>query len=478
VTAADRQAAAARQRRHTIALWRWALVEPAMDPALTPRQRGAIVRDLASREHKDPDGKTVPVSRRTLDRWIVARREGGFEALVPSPRQCPPRLGTGTEELAAGLKMENPARTGAQVRRILAAQGGCVPSVRTIQRWLEARELTTRPGGAPPEVFGRFEAATVNEIWTADLMNGPVTGGRACHLAGIIDDHSRFLTGHRFVRRPDAVRFAAVLRAAVQRHGIPAVLYTDHGGCFTDASLARTCAVLGIKLVHSQPGKPAGRGKIEKVFQTIQQQFLVEVTGDEQHPARHPVTSLDELNELLDHWVREVYHARVHSETGQSPAGRHAAAGPAALPDPVLLRQAFAWSAVRLVRKTATVELEGNVYSVDPFLVGRKVELIFDPFDMTELAVYWAGRKVGRAVPQVIGRHAHPKAPPDEDPEPVTYTGIDYLALIADAGQPARGEQLRLANIADAGDGPGAGLQDKDSQGQDQQGEGEQEARR
>src|SRR5262249_35590864 len=84
----------------------------------------------------------------------------------------------------------------------------------------------------------------------------------------------------------------------------------------------------------------------------------------------------------------------------------------------------------------------------------------------------------GRAVPQVIGRHAHPRAPPDEDPEPVTCTGIDYLALIAGAGQPARGEQLRLASIADAGDGPGAGLRDEDSQGQDQQGEGEQEARR
>jgi hypothetical protein len=62
------------------------------------------------------------------------------------------------------------------------------------------------------------------------------------------------------------------------------LLYTDHGGCFTDASLARTCAVLGIKLVHSQPGQPAGRGKIEKVFQTIQQQFLVEVTGDRNDP--------------------------------------------------------------------------------------------------------------------------------------------------------------------------------------------------
>ncbi len=466
MTAADREAAARRQRAQTIALWRWSLIEPAMDPALTSRQRGAIVRELAGREHAGPSGRMVAVSRKTIDRWITARRSGGFDALVPAPRQCTPRTDPQVVELAAGLKKENPARTAAQVRRVLAAQLGWAPSERAIQRWFEARELTTRPGGQPPAAFGRFEAERVNEIWTADLMNGPRVGGRACHLAGIIDDHSRFLPGHRFVRRPDAVRFAGVLRAAVQRHGIPAVLYTDHGGCFTDASLARTCAVLGIKLTHSRAGQPAGRGKVEKVFQTIQQQFLVEVTGDEQHPARHPVTSLDELNELLDHWVAGVYHARVHSETGQSPAARYAAAGLARLPDPVLLRQAFAWSAVRLVRKTATVELEGNVYSVDPFLAGRKVELVFDPFDMTELAVYWAGRKVGRAVPQVIGRHAHPKAPPDEDPEPVTYTGIDYLALIAGDGQPARGEQLRLSSIDDSGAG---GLPDKDEQRQDEQ---------
>jgi putative transposase len=480
MTAADREAAARRRRAQTIALWRWSLIEPAMDPALSSRQRGAIVRQLAGREHAGPSGRTVSVSRKTIDRWITARRAGGFDALVPAPRQCTPRTDPQVVELAVGLKKENPARTAAQVRRVLAAQLGWAPSERAIQRWFEARELTTRPGGQPPAAFGRFEAGRVNEIWTADLMNGPRVGGRACHLAGIIDDHSRFLTGHRFVRRPDAVRFAGVLHAAVQRYGIPAVLYTDHGGCFTDASLARTCAVLGIKLVHSQPGRPAGRGKVEKVFQTIQQQFLVEVAGDEQHPARHPVASLDALNELLDHWVAGVYHARVHSETGQSPAGRHAAAGPAALPDPVLLRQAFAWSAVRLVRKTATVELEGNVYSVDPFLAGRKVELVFNPFDMTELTVYWAGRKVGRATPQVISRHAHPKAPPDEDPEPVTYTGIDYLALIAGPGQQDRGEQLHLASIDDPGDGasPGQPGQDNGNQAQDNQGQGGQEGQR
>ena len=65
MTAADRQAAAARQRRHTIALWRWALTEPAMDPALTSRQRGAVVRDLASREHQDPDGRIFQIGNLT-----------------------------------------------------------------------------------------------------------------------------------------------------------------------------------------------------------------------------------------------------------------------------------------------------------------------------------------------------------------------------------------------------------------------------
>src|SRR6266851_6814133 len=382
MTAADREAANSRQRARTVALWRWALIEPAMDAALTSRQRGAIVRQLAAREHAGPSGTPAAVSRRTIDRWIVARRQGGFEALVPSPRQCPPRAGTQTEELAAGLKMENPARTAAQVRRVLAAQLGCAPSERTIQRWFAARELTTRPGGAPPQAFGRFQAGAVNEIWTADLMNGPRVAGKATFLAGIIDDRSRFLTGARFVRRTDAVRFAGVLRAAVAAHGIPSVLYCDNGSAFIDSSLERACAVLGMKLTHSAPSRPMGRGKIERVFGVIQQQFLVEISGDPDggSPARHPAASLEELNGLLAAWLRAEYHARPHSETGQAPAARLAAGGEPALPDPALLKEAFSWSVIRQVRKTATVSVEGNVYSVDPFLTGRKVECVFDPF--------------------------------------------------------------------------------------------------
>src|SRR5258708_228146 len=189
MTAADRDTAARRQRAQTIALWRWWLVAPAVDDALTSRQRGAIVRDLAGREHAGPWGSTVPVSRKTIDRWITARRAGGFDALVPAPRQSSPRTDPQVVELAVGLKRENPARTAAQVRRVLAAQLGWAPSERAIQRWFEARELTTRPRGQPPAPFGRFEADRVNDILAADLMNGPRAGRRPAHLAGIIDDY-------------------------------------------------------------------------------------------------------------------------------------------------------------------------------------------------------------------------------------------------------------------------------------------------
>ena len=100
----------------------------------------------------------------------------------------------------------------------------------------------------------------MNEIWTADLMNGPKVAGRPSFLAGIIDDRSRFLTGARFVRRPDAVRFAGVLRAAIAAHGVPRTLYTDNGSCFADSSLARACAVLGIKPDPQRPRPPDGPG--------------------------------------------------------------------------------------------------------------------------------------------------------------------------------------------------------------------------
>jgi len=132
--------------------------------------------------------------------------------------------------------------------------------------------------------------------------------------------------------------------------------------------LLRALAVLGIRLTHSRPGQPAGRGKIERFFRTVREQFLLELTVP---GAASRVTGLAELNELFTAWVETVYHQRVHSETGQAPLARFLAAGTPATPTPAQLREAFLWSEHRAVTKTATVSLHGNTYEVDAALTGR-----------------------------------------------------------------------------------------------------------
>jgi len=163
----DRKRAARAER---VALFRYQLIREAADPALTVRQRGRLVRELAARAHEGPFGEPVVVSRATIDRWIRAWKAGGFASLAPPARQVMLRTDAAVLELAAGLKRENPERTAAQVMRILRTTCGWSPSVRTLQRHFERLELATRPDGRAPAVFGRFECAQPNEMWTGDVL--------------------------------------------------------------------------------------------------------------------------------------------------------------------------------------------------------------------------------------------------------------------------------------------------------------------
>jgi len=167
----------------------------------------------------------------------------------------------------------------------------------------------------PKVAFGRFEAERPNELWTGDALHGPVIGSRKTYLFAFIDDYSRALTGYRFGYAEDTVRLEAALRRGIERRGVPDTAYLDNGSAMISRQLLRALAVLGTKLTHSAPGRPEGRGKIERVFGTVRSQFLVEVTPE-------TVSTLAELNERFDAWVESIYHRRVHSETKEAPIER------------------------------------------------------------------------------------------------------------------------------------------------------------
>ncbi len=411
------------ERRRDIGLFRYSLVREPADPGLSKAERGELVRELTAVDHAGPDGCRLRVGRSTLDRWIRAWRAGGFEALIPAARVVEAR--TPPEVLAVGeaLKREVPARTAAQVAQIMAISGDATCSRRTLQRHFARLGLNTRPDGAAPRVFGRFEASVPNELWTGDALHGPMVAGRKTYLLAFIDDFSRLLPAYRWTWAEDTVRLSGAFRAGVAARGVPGAVLVDRGSAFVDSQFHRACAVLGVRLIHAKPRSPTTKGKIERFFRTTRSQFVVEVEA-------RGVADLAELNTLFTAWVEVVYHRRTHTETRDSPLERFASTEPPVLPSPGLLREAFLWAERRMVTKTATVSLFGNSFEVDAALVGRKAELVFDPFDLTVIEVRFEGRPMGRAVPMRISRHTHPKARPDATPAPVP-TGIDYLSLLA-----------------------------------------------
>ena len=352
---------------------------------------------------------------------------------MPSPRADTGAVRAHPELFAeaAALRLELPGRSAAQIASILYHRHGVAVAERTIRAQLRRAGLHRAALAAAPKAYGRYEAARPNERWITDVLVGPWVpwprreGSVRARLFLIVDDHSRLLVDGRFFAHENARACQDLLRRAITRRGLPEVFYADNGAPFSNAWLARTCAVLGIRLVHSKPYSPQGRGKQERLNRYIREAFLAEA-------AHRGIESLEQLNDLFAAWAGQVANRRVHAETGQAPIDRFEAGGPPRQADPARLAEAFRWSVTRRVTRTATVPLEGNAYAVDPALTGRRVELRYDPEDLSGDRGL-PGRQARRGRSAV--RHPPARAPgrPPGRPAPAVPAGIDYLGLVAAA---------------------------------------------
>ena len=144
------------------------------------------------------------------------------------------------------------------------------------------------------ELVHRREAAGPNAIWQADhtpldiLLIRPDGEAAKPWLTTVIDDYSRAVAGYFLsFEDPSSLHTSLALRQAIWRKedprwivcGIPDVLYTDNGSDFTSQHLEQVGADLKIRLVFSIPGKPRGRGRIERFFSTVNEMFLCELDG-------------------------------------------------------------------------------------------------------------------------------------------------------------------------------------------------------
>jgi putative transposase len=357
-----------------------------------------------------PDGTQRLHQRRTIEDWWYADQHGGFAGLCPKERadKGQPRLLT--PEQQKGILEQAQAHLPVPVKglyRRWSEQDPQLPSLSSIYRFLREHELNTKArraqlrqplGGATK----CFEAPFVHDLWMTDFSPGPylhpTDGAKAIptHLCVILDDHSRLIPYAAYYLHADTQAFHQTLKEALRRRGVPAKLYTDQGGPFTNDHTRVVCANLGIRLLHAKPYHAWSKGKAERVLFTIQQDFEASLRLPGQG-----VASLEELNAKFSLWLQSVYHARVHSSTHLTPVERYQrGAHLVKALDPHLdLEQLFYHQLTRTVRRDGTVRLDNQLYEVDLSLRTLEVQLRFAPFRLDRSEVRYRGTAFGLAQP-------------------------------------------------------------------------------
>ena len=403
-----------------LALAKFAVIAPLVCRDLAPAEREALRKEILAAAHRFPGDRLRRFAPRTVRNWIVLYKRSGLDGLRAGdrkdkgvPRVVPPEV----MERAKALNAELPTRSAQTIGAMLAAEGLGLHAASTLSYHI--RRSPAVADAATPKAFRRFEHAHPNDCWQSDMTDGPwlpdpedPARKRKCYLHGFIDDHSRKVMHAQFYWRESLPALENCFRQAIARHGIPAMAYWDNGSAYRATQLRRMAARLRVEIVFATPYSPEGKGKIERFWATLKGALYQEIE-------RADFTGLDELNKFLWAWLEAHYTHRVHSQTGATPhdrweAGRHRIreVSPEALAD------TFLWEDERHVVKTGEVCLGGNRYPVPAALVGQRVMVRYDPYDLAEIKVFARGQLVGAFRPAELVSRTFAKARPHDDGPP------------------------------------------------------------
>jgi len=369
------------------------------------------------------------ISRRTLGRWLKGHFENGFEGLRPMPRNMRPNaahvryahslIPEALIDEAVLLRREVPMRSVDQIIEILELEGKAEKGFlrrSTLQSKLQARGVSTaqmklyhRTGLAAR----RFVRKDRNELWQSDVKFGPylkIDGKpKQIYLVCFIDDATRYVVHGEFYDSLDQSIVEDCLRKAVMKEGLPKRLLFDNGKQFRNKWMERACAMLDIKLIFTAPYSPETKGKVERFNRTVDS-FLAEARLKN-------ARNLDEFNDLWQVWLQECYHSRQHDGiAGKTPkeAYNNSAATLRFAPSETLAA-AFLRHETRKVDKSGCISFRGKKYEVGITYIGRVVDVLYDPLDVSVLTVEDKGFRTSHAVHElVIGEHTGPRPKPPE----------------------------------------------------------------
>jgi len=414
------------------AVFRYQVIAPLTDERAQGTLR-ARVAELAGEDHHHPKHGPLQLSERTLWTWLRLYREGGVDALRPRRRKDagqPRAVTVQALDRAEALRREEPGRWTRFVKDILMRESllPCAAAVHrsTLDRHLRRRGVSRRQLktlGEKRTIKMRFE--NFGDLWVGDYHHGcrvlaPDARIVVAKLGAFIDHTTRYPVADRWYVEEDLTTLRDTMLRALLRWGAPRMAYADRAKVYRSDQLAYSLAALGCQLVHSRAYYSKGRGVIERWWQ-LAQAFEREVA------IREELATIHELNRLWEAFKTIHYLEHPHDELGMTPAQAIAGVVPRPI-DPAVARELFLVRDHRLVHKSdGCISVEGRRFLCDSSLRGRRVEVRYDPRELTSVLVFVDGKRAQRALPQPIGR-----VPEADTAKPAAPAGpkTDYLAML------------------------------------------------
>ncbi|MCE9566850.1 MAG: DDE-type integrase/transposase/recombinase, partial [Planctomycetes bacterium] len=293
------------------------------------KTRHERVHNVAAMTFLDEEGNSRQFTWRTIQTWFYRYKNQGITGMTPQPRKDKGHVRKVTpEDLLEAINAAKPhfhnQRTNKRaIYRFCVEKGLLQPdhiAQTTFYRFIREYGLLALDDTDQNKKRLAFSMKYANQLWQADTMVGPYcdTGlslgsRKQARLIAFIDDASRVLCHGEFFFEENVDTLVKALRAAFYKRGVPEQLLVDNGSIYCSQEITLICARVGCILRHTPVRDAAAKGKIERFFRRVRDQFLVQ---------KLDLSSLEALNRQFTQWVEHDYNATEHDGIGTKPIDR------------------------------------------------------------------------------------------------------------------------------------------------------------
>ncbi|MEO5367994.1 MAG: DDE-type integrase/transposase/recombinase [Magnetococcus sp. WYHC-3] len=364
------------------------------------------IKRVSQMTFTDEEGRARQFTWATIQTWLYRYKVGGVTTMENKARSDKGRtrkvvledLQEAIDKVLPKFHDRTPTR-GAIYRMCiengLLSRSQVAPN--TFRRLVKQHEMLKPESESDNKRRLAFAKAHANDMWQADTLFGPyVTHNGApiqSKLIAFIDDASRVCCHGQFFVAETVDTLIEALRAAFYKRGMPQSLYVDNGSIYCSKEIVQICARVGCLLHHTPVRDGAAKGKVERFFRTVRDQFLIRALD---------LSSLEALNRQFTEWVEEQYNAQPHSVLGMAPLDRYALDRSRVrfLPPNEANDEMFFVEEDRLMRTDNTFSFKSMRFEAPRHLPDRTIQVRYRRSQPTaRLVIYYKGERMGEARP-------------------------------------------------------------------------------